>query len=157
MNHCSWKNEVAQTVREGRWPSGCTEDLRNHVASCTACSEEARLLSAFVTARGISMHIATLQSPELLWWKAQLRKRHQAMEQMEGPGLAISTATIAASIVILIVVLSTAWKQIHWVALFTTIYPTGWSTWMTITLTAALSAFAVVAMVIGLGWAEERG
>jgi hypothetical protein len=77
------------------------------------------------------------------------------MKRMEGPGLAISTATIAASI--LIVVLSTAWKQIHWIALFTTIYPTGWSTWMTITLAAALSAFTVVAIVIGLGWAEERG
>lgn len=156
MNQCSWKNEVVHIVREGRWPSGCTEDVRNHVANCIACSEEVHILSAFSTARDVTMHMATPQNPELLWWKAQLRKRHLAMGRVERPGLAISTATVAASIAVLIAVLVTAWKRIHWAGALAAISPDGWRTWMTITLAATLCAFTVAAIAIGMGWSEER-
>lgn len=156
MSHCSWQNEVAQTVREGRWPSGCTDDLRNHVSACTGCTEEVRVLSTFATARAATMRMATPHGAELLWWKAQLRKRNQAMERMQRPGLAISTATVAASIVVLIAVLATVWKQIQWTTLLTTFATAGWNTWMIVALAAALCGFITAALVIGLEYSDEH-
>lgn len=160
MNACTRRDELIAVVRAGQWPQGCAPELREHVAACARCAEEARILSAFATAHDSAMQLAPLQSPGLLWWKAQLRRRHDAMERLERPGLAIPTATIAASIVLLLAVLATAWKHVQWsqlaAQLAVRLSPTGWNPWMLASIAAILCGFAVAALVVGLGLSEER-
>jgi hypothetical protein len=154
MKVCGRRDEVAQGVRAGRWPQGCAAELRAHVAECAACAEEARMLSAFAGAREGAMRMAPAQSAELLWWKAQLRRRHEAMERLEFPGLAISMVTIGASVVLLMIVLAVVWKRVAWSRVLAGFSATGWNTWILVSVAAVLCGFAVVAMVVGLP--EER-
>jgi len=157
MKTCAQKKEVAQAVRSGQWPLGCAAELHEHVAACEQCNEEARLLSAFATARNGAMRKAPPQSAGLLWWKAQLRRRRETMERLERPGLAIPTAPIAASVILLIAVLATAWKRIDWSRLTAIFSPAGWNAWILAAVSVLLCGFAVVAVVVGFGLSEERG
>ena len=155
MKTCPQKTEVEQAVRSGQWPLGCAAELREHVSSCEQCAHEARLLSAFATTRESAMRTAPAQSAGLLWWRAQLRRRHEAMERLERPGLAIPTATIAASTILLIAVLATAWKRIDWSRLTAACAPAGWNVWMVTAVAALLCGFALVAAIVGLP--DKRG
>lgn len=157
MKACKRKEEVLQAVRAGHWPQGCTEELRVHVAECGRCAEDVKLLSAFAAAREGTMRMAQPQSAELLWWKAQLRRRHVAMERLERPGLAAFTATMAASVVVLVVVIALVWKSVDWSQLLASASQTDWNGWLVGSVAAVLCGFVVVAVMVGLGWAEERG
>lgn len=157
MKACVREAEVAQSVRSGQWPLGCAEELREHVAACGACREEARLTAAFAAMRKGAMSMAVPQSAGLLWWKAQLRRRQEAMERLERPGLAISTAAITASVVVLAAVLAAVWKRMDWGRLVAALSPVGWNVWAMVAVAAVLCGFGVVAVVVGLGLSERRG
>ena len=155
MKICPQKKEMAQAVRSGQWPLGCAAELHEHVAVCEQCNEEARLLSAFATARNSAMRAAPPKSAGLLWWKAQLRRRREAMERIERPGLAIPMATIIASTILLIAVLATAWKRIDWSRLTAACAPAGWNVWIVTAVAALLCGFALVVAIVALP--DKRG
>lgn len=157
MSACAWHDELMQALRAGQWPQGCAAELREHVAGCARCAEEARVTLAFAAARENAMRAADLPSSGLLWWKAQLRRRRSAMEQLERPAATISVATIAASVAVLLAVLATVWKRVEWSRLATMFSPAGWNVWVLGSIAVLLCAFAVVAVVVGLGLPEERG
>lgn len=157
MKTCARQQEVTQAVQAGQWPLGVAEEVREHVAACAACADEVRLAVAFQSARAAAMRVATPQSAGLLWWKAQIRRRQEAMEKLERPGFAISTAAMAVSLVLLGAVLLTVWKQVHWSRTMVFFSPHGWSVWMVAGVAAVLFGFVVAAVAVGLGLSEERG
>lgn len=144
MSGCVRGEEVAAAVRAGHWPQGCAEELRAHVAGCARCGEEARLLTMFGSAREGAMRAATPQSAELVWWKAQIRRRQRMMEQLERPGLTISTATIGASVAVLLGVLAMLWPR-----LTASFASTGWNVWLLAAAAGVLCVSAVAALVAG--------
>ena len=156
MKACIRHEEVVQTVRAGWWPSACTEELREHVAACSQCAEAALMPSAFATARAGAMRMAAPQAAGVLWWKAQLRRRREAMEKLERPGLMISAWTIAASIVLLMAVLVTAWKRSGWSQVQALFASARWNTWIGASVLVLVCGFAVVAVMVGMGLAEGR-
>ena len=155
MKTCAMKDEVVQAVRAGHWPQGVAAELREHVAACGQCAEEARLLSAFALARESAMRMASPQSAGLLWWKAQLRRRHEAMERLERPGRAIPTVTISASVLLLTAVLVTAWKRLEWSRLTAMFSPGSSNAWIVAVVAAVLCGIAVATVL--LGSSEDRG
>jgi hypothetical protein len=82
---CSHEKEVSSLVQGGQWPAGCAAELREHVAGCRVCSDLVLVTSAFRAAKASSMGTAALNSPGLLWWRAQLRKRNAAVERVSKP------------------------------------------------------------------------
>lgn len=157
MKGCSRQNEVTQALQAGQWPQGCAQELHDHVETCRQCGEQVRFTLAFAAARNAAMRAAMPQSAGLLWWKAQLRRRQQAMERLERPGAAIPTATLTASVVLLAVALLAIGKHLDWAQWATLFSPAGWNIWVVAAIAAALCGFAVVAVVVGMGLAEERG
>lgn len=82
---CSHEKEVAELLRGGQWPAGCGADLRAHVAGCGKCSELVMLRTAMQGLRAEDMGAARLESPGVIWWRAQLRRRNAALQQVARP------------------------------------------------------------------------
>lgn len=85
MMRCARMSEVEELLRIGHWPEAAGAELRQHVGACRACSERVRVTGAFRDMRASSMRAARLEPPELVWWRAQLRRRRQVMQQVERP------------------------------------------------------------------------
>jgi hypothetical protein len=89
---------VQAILRQGHWPEACDRELRQHIQSCRSCSEQLLVLHTFHAAHAHAIQAApidhpNLLHPNLLWWRAQLRRRNQALQRVGRP---ITTAQIFA-------------------------------------------------------------
>ena len=82
---CPQEKEVGELLRGGQWPAGCGAELRSHVAGCGRCSEFVSVRTALQGLRAGDMATARLEAPGVIWWRAQLRKRNAAMQQVARP------------------------------------------------------------------------
>lgn len=119
---CPREKEVAESLRLGQWPEGVAADLREHVSGCRVCSDLALVTKAFQGARNVTAPAAPMQSPGVLWWRAQLRRRNAAIERVSQP--IIGAQIFAFAITILVGVGALAWAMRNgfhltaWVASF---------------------------------------
>jgi len=104
---CSRADEVAMVLRNGHWPDACDAGLRSHIDSCNQCGEQVLLTRSFQQARVGAVGAAPLVSANLLWWRAQFRRRNAALEQVVKPvtmaqifALLISVSAVVALIVL---------------------------------------------------------
>jgi hypothetical protein len=93
MKPCPHESEARALLRSGHWPDACEPELRQHVESCDRCSSQLLVLHAFQNARAEALRGARVGHPGLLWWRAQLRRRNEALERVAKP---ITTAHIFA-------------------------------------------------------------
>src|ERR1700733_13570315 len=93
MNPCPHEAEARAVLRSGHWPDACEPELRHHVESCDRCASQLLVLHAFQSARAETVRVARVGHPGLLWWRAQLRRRNEALERVSKP---IATAHIFA-------------------------------------------------------------
>lgn len=93
MKPCPHEAEVSAVLRSGHWPDACEPELRQHVESCDRCASQLLVLHAFQSARAQAVRVAPVGHPGLLWWRAQLRRRNDALERVAKP---IATAHIFA-------------------------------------------------------------
>ncbi len=85
LGACPREPEVAELLGRGQWPQACSEELRAHVTSCGACRELVLVRQAFGNERAKAAGEARLESPGVLWWRAQLRRRNAAIERIGRP------------------------------------------------------------------------
>lgn len=86
---CSSEKELEATLRQGRWPHACDPDLRTHVDGCRDCQELVLVTQTLQEAKLNGEQVALLHSPGSLWWRAQLRRRSEAIQRVtEPPALA---------------------------------------------------------------------
>ena len=115
MKSCPHETEIQAIVRSGHWPEACDPELRNHVETCRTCGEQLLVLHAFHSARAHTMQAARVDHPNLLWWRAQLRRRNDALQRVSRP---ITTAQIFAfciSVLAAAALLRSQWQQgFHW-------------------------------------------
>jgi hypothetical protein len=93
MKSCPHEAEVQAILRRGHWPEACDPEFRKHVETCPTCREQLLVLHAFHTARAQAMQAARVDHPNLIWWRAQLRRRNDALQRVTRP---ITTAQIFA-------------------------------------------------------------
>ncbi len=82
---CSWEKELELALRQGHWPQACEPSLREHVDSCRDCQDLVLVTQTLQEARLQSERVAPLGPPGPLWWRAQLRRRNEAIERMTKP------------------------------------------------------------------------
>lgn len=82
---CSSEKELEATLRQGRWPHACDPDLRAHVDACRDCQELVLVTHTLQKAKSNGEQLAQLRSPGLLWWRAQLRRRNEAIKSITEP------------------------------------------------------------------------
>lgn len=106
---CPREKELAEALRAGYWPEACDSSLRTHVQSCEHCAERLLLTHSFKAARAEAMAAGTLPHPGILWWRAQLRKRNDALEQVSRPTRWVSRVALLAMMVVVAAVL--VWRS----------------------------------------------
>ena len=85
MMGCSRMAEVQELLRLGHWPQAAGAELAAHVRGCRRCGEMVLMTQAFAVARASAVNEARVESPALVWWRAQLRRKHEAMQRVERP------------------------------------------------------------------------
>ena len=85
LRPCSHEAELKTLLNAGQWPQAAPVELRAHVAACRSCSDLALLTSTFRAERAIASASVQLPPPGLLWWRAQLRRRNEALERIGRP------------------------------------------------------------------------
>jgi hypothetical protein len=88
LQSCSHEKDVAELLKRGQWPGLAPAEMRTHVAGCASCRDLASVTQAFQQERAAASMKARLESPGVLWWRAQLRKRNAALKQVNRPVVA---------------------------------------------------------------------
>jgi hypothetical protein len=90
LPQCDREQEVVDALRSGRWASAWGQDIRQHAAVCSVCSEVA--FAAQALQHEMNLAQAELQQPDaglpsagLVWWKAQLAARRAAEKRAAEP------------------------------------------------------------------------
>jgi hypothetical protein len=116
---CPHEKEVAELLARGHYPDACAPELRAHIGICRTCADLVLVTRAFQTARVQTAAIASLPSPGLLWWRAQLRRRNAAVERIGKPILGAQIFALVVTILFAIGFLATqATHGLHWVGWF---------------------------------------
>jgi len=117
---CIHEKELASLLALGHYPNACSQDLLAHVEACRSCTELALVTRAFQNARAQSAAVANLASPGLLWWRAQLRRRNQAVERVGKPILGANIFAFTIMALFAIGFLATqATTGLRWLSWFT--------------------------------------
>jgi hypothetical protein len=110
FDNCPMEKQVMAAVRGGQWPAACDPGLLAHVQECRTCHQIASLSAVFRDSRSEAAGNARLGAPGLLFWKAQLRRRNEALEHITRPILAVEIVGFAVTLVVLALVV---WKWIY--------------------------------------------
>lgn len=97
-NECARESEVLALLTSGLWPHRCDPELRTHVNECRACQDAVVLKLAFRQALVASRLAAPPLSPSLLWWRAQLRRRHNDAQKIARPFTAAYQFALAVNL-----------------------------------------------------------
>jgi hypothetical protein len=108
---CSCERELAAALERGHWPDACTPELRAHVEGCPACSERLLVTQALRRERAIAAGAARLESPGVIWWRAQLRRRNAAIERISRPILGAQIFAVAVALIAATAFFATQAKQ----------------------------------------------
>jgi hypothetical protein len=84
VTECAREHEVVDAVASGRWPERCAE-LRAHVAACPICADVAAVAQALQEAHECGWREARVPPSGRVWWRAELRARHEAARKAAQP------------------------------------------------------------------------
>ena len=93
---CPRENEVFEAVAAARWPEQTPVDLRSHVSECTICGDLVEVSQALQASYTEARRNVTIPSPGLVWWRAQMRSRREALRTVLRPIRAVEAITAAS-------------------------------------------------------------
>ena len=115
LHACPHDAEIKTLLNSGHWPHGSPAELRAHAAVCTTCGNQVLITQALREARTLAANSAQLPPPGILWWRAQLRRRNEAVERIGRPILGAHIFAIVIALLIAgAVVLSQARQGLRW-------------------------------------------
>jgi len=82
---CSREKELQAALRQGYWPQASDPGLRAHVQECRDCQELVLVTEVLQKAKSEGQRAAPDTSSSLLWWRAQLRRRNEAIRRVSEP------------------------------------------------------------------------
>jgi hypothetical protein len=82
---CSHEVEIVDTITNGRWPAGCTEELQLHAESCPVCRDVVRVALALSQDRSDALQAVRIPSAGLVWWRSEMRARRDAVNKATRP------------------------------------------------------------------------
>ena len=82
---CDRETELLEALQSSRWPAGCDDALRSHVDSCVECKDLVELSLALLRDHRALIQEAHVPSSAIVWWRAQMRSRREAAEQVTEP------------------------------------------------------------------------
>jgi hypothetical protein len=106
---CAREREVSELVERGQWPLAAPKDVREHAAGCRVCGDLVVVKQALQSARAEALaQPVVLPSASALWWRAQLRKRNEALDKIARPIL--GAEIFAAAVLVLVALCGLGWE-----------------------------------------------
>jgi hypothetical protein len=98
-SECARESEILDAIAAGDWPHAAPEALTAHAATCAVCADLALAASAIHDDAAVASHVPmALPSAGQVWWRAELRARHEAVLMAQRPVLAVQ---VVAAVVVL--------------------------------------------------------
>ena len=94
---CEFESEVLAAVVQSRWPDRAGKELLAHVQTCEICSDVAAVAGAIEESRNHVRASAALPESGRVWWLAQTRARHEAMQAAGRPITAVQVAAFGCA------------------------------------------------------------
>jgi hypothetical protein len=82
---CEREQDVLDAIAANRWPDRLSDELSAHVAGCAICRDLASVAHAFAEDCETAFEQAQLPSAGLVWWRAEIRARQQAVRAASRP------------------------------------------------------------------------
>ena len=111
---CEFEAKILRAIDTRQWPDRCDDDLRAHAASCADCADLAEIAFALVEDRDDAMHAAHLPPSGAVWWRAQMRARHDAARAARRIISIVQAAAVIAALVAVFLIIGPALPAIHW-------------------------------------------
>jgi hypothetical protein len=112
MTTCSHLEEIRQSLAAGHWPHAAAPELLSHAESCNRCAQEVLLTTHFQAARAETLPIAQPAAANLLWWRAQLRRRNAALTRAARPIAAAQIFALAVVLIAMAALVATHWQSV---------------------------------------------
>lgn len=103
---CNREAEVVEVISAGRWPDQTHSELRAHVKSCAICSDVVTVALAMREHQDATAPDIAVPSAGLVWWRAELRARREAMRAVERPLTLVHALAGACAVGVMVAVLS---------------------------------------------------
>lgn len=155
LRPCSHEPEIKALLERGHWPQASSPELQAHAAECRSCGDLVLVTQAFHGARASALSAANLPAPGVLWWRAQLRRRNEALERMNKPILGAQIFALAATLLTVVgLTITQASHGLRWLSWFASSAPqesaSPSSQWTSATLTAMLPSWNLTLLVPAL-------
>lgn len=143
MSECPRAQETLDLVRAGRWPNGCDDETRAHIAACADCGVTSLIAADYQAA----MRTAHVPSSGLVWWRAQRRAREEAEHTAARVVTFVQGVSVAIGITVAVAIVGP--DTVSRALSFVSALPQ-WSVSVLVGLTASL-ALAPVAVYLAVG------
>jgi hypothetical protein len=105
LTDCRHETAILDEIEAGRWPAESPAALREHAASCAVCADVA-LVAAEIRATDATdaAGAATMALPSAgqVWWRAELRARHEAARLAQRPVVAVQVVAAVVCLLALV-------------------------------------------------------
>lgn len=82
---CNHEVEIVEAITSGRWPAGCSEELRLHSEACPVCTDVVQVALALSEERAAALSNVRVPSAGLVWWRSEMRARRDAVSKATRP------------------------------------------------------------------------
>jgi hypothetical protein len=110
---CPREQDVINAIVTGRWPHHCDETLPAHVAECSVCTEIVDVAGVFRVERDELHSDASLPSAGQVWWRAAIRAKLEASEQVARPFSWLFGVSVACVVGLSIAVVELLWAPVQ--------------------------------------------
>lgn len=145
---CPRESDVLDALASKRWPHRVDRELVDHVASCEICSDVLVVAAAMQEDRDATWREANVPSSGQVWWRAEMRARHEAIRAASRPITFAYVAAASIALTLVAIVGWYAWPALHdFVSVIASPQESELSSPVAVPLLVALGALLVVAPV----------
>jgi hypothetical protein len=110
---CAREHEVVGVVLSDRWPDGCDEELRRHVARCAVCTEVSMVAGVLRHDRDLARSAVRVPAAGQVWWRAAVRMRMDAAHAAARPITWLQGLAAACAAGLVCAALGFAWPSVR--------------------------------------------
>lgn len=95
---CPRESDLWEAIAAGRWPDATDAELWGHVNGCATCRDVAVVSSGLSQEGATARREASPPSGAIVWWRAQMRARQEAVAAARRPITIAEGLTIASTL-----------------------------------------------------------
>jgi len=107
---CPREQDVMSRVASGQWPDGGSDELRAHIATCAICTDVLEVARAVHENCEGAKSNAQIPPASLVWWRAELKARQEAMRAASRPMTLVQAFGAASGIGVALGLVSLTWS-----------------------------------------------